>query len=402
MGYLKVLNWIVFLFFILSALVYMPSVASVVLLLCAALTLPFECFKEKVWGRLPEKVSRIVKPVLVLMLFILAATMVPGGSGIDSSDGAGTDDVNFVTELSTDAGDSGVEDVSSESVAGDSKSSEAGVSNIREIVSNMEIPSYSGSPYVVINNNNPYFLRSELVANSFENYSALDSKGRCGVAYACVGKETMPTEDRGAIGSVKPSGWHTVKYDIVSGKYLYNRCHLIGYQLSAENANEKNLITGTRYMNVDGMLPFENMVADYIKETNHHVLYRVTPVFVSDNLVASGVLMEARSVEDDSICFCVYCFNVQPGITINYASGDSSLVTTNADNKVESTQAQSKEQVTQSANENSSSGTMVYIASSGKGKKYHKNPSCSGMNGPLSISLEEAQKRGYGSCSKCW
>lgn len=190
-----------------------------------------------------------------------------------------------------------------------------------------DVPSYSGNPYIEINNNEPSFSDSELVAKSFEQYSALDNLERCGTAYACVGQDIMPTEKRGSIGEVKPSGWHTVKYDIVSGKYLYNRCHLIGYQLSAENANTANLITGTRYMNVQGMLPFENMVADYIKETNNHVLYRVTPIFDKTNLVANGVQMEAKSVEDngEGICFNVFVYNVQPGIIIDYSTGDSWL-----------------------------------------------------------------------------
>ena len=189
------------------------------------------------------------------------------------------------------------------------------------------IPDYSGSPYVTVNDNQPYFSDSDVTTTSFESYSDLDSLGRCGVAYACVSTDTMPTEERGSIGQIKPTGWHTVKYDCIDGKYLYNRCHLIGYQLTAENANKKNLITGTRYLNVDGMLPFENMVADYIKETDNHVLYRVTPIFDSDNLVASGVLMEAESVEDkgEAICFCVFCYNVQPGVTIDYATGESTL-----------------------------------------------------------------------------
>lgn len=188
-----------------------------------------------------------------------------------------------------------------------------------------DIPEYTDSPYVAVNGNVPYFTEDDLTAVSFERYSDLDSLGRCGVAYASVSTDTMPTEKRGSIGEVKPTGWINAKYDFVDGKYLYNRCHLIGYQLTAENANEKNLITGTRYLNVDGMLPFENMVADYIKETNNHVLYRVTPVFSGDNLVASGVHMEAKSVEDngDGVLFNVYCFNAQPGIAIDYATGDS-------------------------------------------------------------------------------
>lgn len=188
------------------------------------------------------------------------------------------------------------------------------------------IPAYSGSAYVAINGNTPYFTSSDYTTTAYEEYSPLDNWGRCGVATACVGLETMPTEDRGSIGQVKPSGWHTVRYNgIVDGNYLYNRCHLIGYQLTAENANTMNLITGTRYLNIEGMLPFENMVADYVKETGNHVLYRVTPIFNGDNLVASGVLMEGRSMEDNGagISYCVYCYNVQPGIQIDYSTGES-------------------------------------------------------------------------------
>lgn len=184
---------------------------------------------------------------------------------------------------------------------------------------------YDGKPYVVINDNDPDFTDADMTTTSFESYGELDGLGRCTTAFANIGKDLMPAEKRGSIGEVKPTGWQTAKYDNVDGKYLYNRCHLIGYQLTGENANAKNLITGTRYLNVDGMLPFENMVADYINETGNHVLYRVTPVFYGDNLVASGVHMEAESVEDngDGILFNVYCFNAQPGIAIDYATGNS-------------------------------------------------------------------------------
>lgn len=189
------------------------------------------------------------------------------------------------------------------------------------------IPEFNEEPYVIINSNIPEFSDEECKAKTFEKYSELDSLGRCGTAFACVGRETMPTAEREAIGQVKPSGWKSIKYDIVDGKYLYNRCHLIGYQLTAENANAKNLITGTRYMNVEGMLPFENKVADYIDETDNHVLYRVTPIFKESNLVANGVQMEAKSIEDngEGICFNVYVYNVQPGIIIDYANGNSKL-----------------------------------------------------------------------------
>lgn len=198
-------------------------------------------------------------------------------------------------------------------------------------VSYKDVPKYNGNPYVIIDDNEPSFKEKEITDASFEEYSSLDSYGRCQAATACVGRDIMPTKKRDSIGQVKPSGWHTVKYDCVDGKYLYNRCHLIGYQLTGENANTKNLITGTRYMNVDGMLPFEDMIADYVKETDNHVMYRVTPIYKKKNLVASGVEMEAYSVEDngEGISFHVYCYNVQPDIKIDYTTGESSLISEN-------------------------------------------------------------------------
>lgn len=282
------------------------------------------------------------------------------------------------------------------------------------------IPEYSGSPYVVINDNVPGFTASDLTTTSFESYSELDSLGRCGIAYANIGTDIMPTEERGSIGQVKPSGWHTVKYDIVDGKYLYNRCHLIGYQLSGENANTKNLITGTRYMNVDGMLPFENMVADYVKETGNHVLYRVTPVFENDNLVASGVQMEAMSVEDngDGILYNVYCYNAQPGISIDYATGDSwqnEAVTTTAESSPEPAPtpapgpepepAPAVEPVTPAPESSTPVGT-TYILNTNTHKFHY--PSCSSVG-----QMKESNKKeytgnrddviaqGYDPCKRC-
>lgn len=189
------------------------------------------------------------------------------------------------------------------------------------------IPEYSNEPYVIINNNKPLFTKEDENINPIEQYGDLDYLGRCTKAFAKVGIDTMPTKERESISSIKPSGWKSVKYDIVDGKYLYNRCHLIGYQLTAENANKENLITGTRYLNVEGMLPFENQVAEYIRKTKNHVLYRVTPIFENENLVASGVNIEAQSIEDNGngICFNVYVYNVQPGIEIDYKTGISSL-----------------------------------------------------------------------------
>ena len=194
-------------------------------------------------------------------------------------------------------------------------------------VSSADIPAYSGAAYVELEDNQPGFTKEEMTLEAFEDYSELDYLGRCGAAYANICPELMPTEEREAIGNVKPTGWVSAKYDCVDGKYLYNRCHLIGYQLSGENANKQNLITGTRYMNVEGMLPFENLVADYVKETENHVMYRVTPHFVGQELVARGVIMEALSVEDggEGVCFSVYVYNCQPGVAIDYATGESCL-----------------------------------------------------------------------------
>ena len=195
--------------------------------------------------------------------------------------------------------------------------------NTSDVIS---IPSYDNEPYKEVNNNKPTFIDSEKELTEKEEYSDLDSLGRVGVAFALVSKSTMPTTKRGSIGMIKPAGWHTVKYDFVDGKYLYNRCHLIAHQLTGQNANPKNLMTCTRSMNVDGMLPFENKVANYIKETNNHVLYRVTPVFDGDNLVANGAYMEAYSIEDKGkLSFNVYVYNVQKGVAIDYKTGESKL-----------------------------------------------------------------------------
>ena len=286
-----------------------------------------------------------------------------------------------------------------------------------------DVPAYSGEPYTAVNNNEPYFTSDNLTTEAFENYSELDALGRCGVAYANVCLETMPTEKRGSISEVKPTGWHSVKYDNVDGKSLYNRCHLIGYQLTAENANQQNLITGTRYLNVDGMLPFENMVADYVKETDNHVLYRVTPIFTGDNLVADGVLMEGYSVEDegDGICFCVYAYNVQPGITIDYATGDSWLSSEKGNSD---SSAGGKPAVSQSAADKSGAqqagvqtefakGTSAPVS---KGTEYILNtntkkfhyPSCSSVKQMKASNKKEYTgsrddliAQGYDPCKKC-
>lgn len=286
-----------------------------------------------------------------------------------------------------------------------------------------DVPAYSGEPYTAVNNNEPYFTSDNLTTEAFENYSELDALGRCGVAYANVCLDTMPTEKRGSISEVKPTGWHSVKYDNVDGKSLYNRCHLIGYQLTAENANQQNLITGTRYLNVDGMLPFENMVADYVKETDNHVLYRVTPIFTGDNLVADGVLMEGYSVEDegDGICFCVYAYNIQPGITIDYATGDSwlssekgnsdsssggnSAVSQSAADKSGTQQAAVQTESVKETSAPVSTGTE-YILNTNT-KKFHY-PSCSSVKQMKASNKKEYTgsrddliAQGYDPCKKC-
>ena len=270
-----------------------------------------------------------------------------------------------------------------------------------------EIPAYTDEAYIEVNGNVPYFTEDELTTESFESYSDLDALGRCGTATACIGTDLMPTEERSSIGSVRPSGWHTVKYDGIDGNYLYNRCHLIAYQLSGENANEENLITGTRYLNTEGMLPFENEVADYVEETGNHVMYRVTPVFEGENLVASGVLMEAWSVEDDGagISFCVYCYNVQPGIEIDYATGDSEgpEYTGSSDTADETSAADTTDDADNDADDLSD---VTYIGNSNT-MKFHM-PDCASVDDMADHNKvyfygnrDEVIDAGYTACKRC-
>lgn len=255
-----------------------------------------------------------------------------------------------------------------------------------------QLPAFSGSPYVAVNDNLPFFTKEEITTRAFETYGSLDSLGRCTVALACCGTEIMPKEgeERGSISSIKPTGWAQAQYDCVSGKYLYNRCHLIGWQLSAENANRQNLITGTKYLNVEGMLPFENMVADYVKETKNHVMYRITPVFVGNELLSRGVQIEAYSVEDggEGICFNVFCYQVQPGVSLDYATGQSRLENATASGSLSS------------ADPDAQTETMVWISQTGT--KYHASSSCSNMKNPSRVPLTQAVSQGRGPCSKCY
>lgn len=265
----------------------------------------------------------------------------------------------------------------------------------------LEIAEYSGTPYVEINGNLPYFVEDDYTTTTYEYYSPLDSLGRCGFACACIGVEIFPTEPRGEIGDIKPSGWHTVRYDdIITDRYLYNRCHLIGYQLSGENNNPLNLITGTRYMNIEGMLPFENRVYDYILSTNNHVLYRSTPIFENENLVASGVLLEAFSVEDygKGICFNVFTYNVQPGIIVDYATGESHYAMVQEDDQTDVPERTITEDITEPE--------ITYILNRNS-KKFHY-PTCSSVE-----DMKESNKiyshdsrdtiisSGYVPCKRC-
>ena len=386
----------------------------------------------------------------IITVLILSVMLLLGGCGDAVSDKANLSDNDAyvtieqttkvdTTENAKDSKDSTLIDVEhSKQIEEDTNVAyieQALIASVNSDGAGSNVPAYSGSPYITVNNNEPFFDATQYNSQAFETYSELDSLGRCGVAFANVGKEIMPTGERGSIGSVKPTGWHTVKYDNVDGKYLYNRCHLIGYQLSGENANKQNLITGTRYMNVDGMLPFENMVADYVKETNNHVLYRVTPVFDGNNLVAGGVLMEAQSIEDNGsgIKFCVYCYNIQPGISIDYATGDSKvgdpvsaqadIGAAVADAEASATVPQTEPQtqaptqaptaaptqpqtqaptVAPTQPQDTGNSTLVWLSETGE--KYHSINNCGRMNPDKAyqVTQEQAEAMGKGRCSKCW
>ena len=276
----------------------------------------------------------------------------------------------------------------------DASFSDMDMENVPAYADVAEVPDYEGEPYVVLNDNEPDFTEAEITTEAYEDYSDLDALGRCGEAEACIGEELMPTGERESISSVKPTGWVNEKYDSVDGGYLYNRCHLIGYQLSGENANEENLITGTRYMNVEGMLPFEDMVADYVHETDNHVMYRVTPVFEGDDLVASGVQMEAESVEDDGegVSFNVYVYNVQPDITIDYATGENWETPEN--------------ETAGNPSSGDTSGQQTYILNTNT-RKFHL-PDCSGAaeikgknREEYTGTREKLTSQGYEPCGRC-
>ena len=351
-----------------------------------------------------------IKNGLVVALLVLALVM--GGCANNSSNNS------LGQKVEENIQDSSVSDIYSENIDDNSvltnldtdKSTETQVGNQEEvIVFDLEsLPGYSGSPYIIINGGVPYFSDEEKTSVvPFEAYSELDKYGRCGVAYANICIELMPTEERGTIGQIRPSGWHTVKYnELIEGNYLYNRCHLIGYQLAGENANELNLITGTRYLNVVGMLEFENQVCSYVKETDNHVLYRVTPWFDDANLVANGVQIEAWSVEDagKGICINVYCYNVQPGIEIDYATGESwESADNNSGDKIDEVNEQDINLI-----ENGTVADEIreYVLNKNT-KKFHL-PTCSSVEDMseknkeiVNSSIDEIKGRGYTPCARC-
>ena len=333
--------------------------------------------------------KKLIRQWLSLALIIATLLTFTACGGDAALDGATTSALSSsVTSL--------VPDTSDES---SSASSEAHLSGSGDSYV-FTAPAYSGAPYAVVNDNQPNFTDAELTTKAYEKYSPLDQYGRCRVAIASCGTEIMPAagEERGSISSVKPSGWVQASYSGISGGYLWNRCHLIGWQLSAENANTSNLITGTRYMNIEGMLPFENMVADYIRETKNHVAYRITPIFAENELVCRGVRMEAYSIEDngEGICFHVYCYNVQPGITIDYATGKSSSGTSVSSNP---SSVQSDYTATVSATITPVE-SLVWIPKTGT--KYHSKSTCSNMKNPTQVTEQTAKNRGYTPCSKCY
>lgn len=356
--------WFVVIILALLGMVAFPSFGAIVFFIGAIAALPIKAIKN-MWGKIPVK-AKWFKPVVLAVVFILAIGTTP--ASVWKYVTANTDSI-------------GQFDLSA-------------------------IPAYSGKAYVVVNDNNPFFIEAELIyaATSYESYSNLDDLERCGVSIASVGRDIMPTEKRGSIGSVRPSGWQTVKYNgVVSGNYLYNRCHLIGFQLTGENANTKNLITGTRYMNVDGMLPFENMVADYVKETGNHVLYSVTPIFEGSNLVASGVLMEAKSVEDngDGILFNVYVYNEQPGVIIDYKTGNSEL-----DGTISVQEPTLTPTATPIEEDKTPTSEIRYVLNTNT-KKFH-NPTCSSVKTIKDSNMQEYKgdredliSQGYDPCKRC-
>ena len=417
---LTVFRWVGVTVFALMALVSLAEggfLAALLFLLGGAIIAPLEPIK-KLRGKL--KLNKAISIVLAVVLLFAGALASPtsdvetdnNNSSItdtisgdtskdettDSSTNSSIDTTDETTNNSTSAKD---ETTSSSTNANNNTANtqnSVGTGSVAPVLLS-SIPAYSGNPYVTINNNVPNFSAAELKTTGYEKYSELDKLGRTGVAIASVGKDTMPKngEERGDISSIKPTGWVQGEYDCVSGGWLYNRCHLIGWQLSAENANKKNLLTGTKYFNVSGMLPFENMVADYIKETSNHVAYRVTPIYDGNNLLASGVQIEAYSVEDngEGIQFNVFCYNVQPQITIDYATGK------NTGPSSSTTQTPSSSTTTPEPEQDTNTNTSETVYISKTGSKYHSKPNCGNMKNGTPVDIESV-KGELEPCKNCY
>lgn len=406
---LTIIQWILAGIFGILTLSNGFSVGSLFFLLLTILLLPIK--KLRLFIKIKLKIKKAIAVVLAFVLFIAGVACSPTATPTSE---IGNSSYNKSVIISSDIVLNSAKNPASDSfISSNFSSTKVSSSNKTASTSSSKpitlssIPSYSGNPYVVLNNNIPNFSSQELKTTAFEKYSSLDSLGRCGVAFACCGTEIMPkeNEERGSISSIYPSGWVQAKYDNVSGKYLYNRSHLIGWQLSAENANSRNLITGTRYFNTKGMLPFENMVADYIKETKNHVLYRITPIYSGNNLLANGVQMEAFSVEDngDGICFNVFCYNVQPGIKINYKTGASSKDNSATASTSVSSANSSKSSVSKVVSTSSSNTYILNIST----KKFHKTD-CGSAKKISAKNYDETTKNrqtlineGYSPCGNC-
>jgi len=392
--------------------------SSLFLLLAAGLMAPIPAIRN--WLK-SIKIKNWLAITLAVVVFFVGMIGSPMSEAPDASDSGGssysenlndTSGASSTTENNTSSNTSSTDDTSSVTTEDSSVSSTTSKPSsvgggTAKPVDLSSIPAYSGNAFVTINNNKPSFSSAELTTKGYEKYSPLDNLKRCGVAIASCGKEIMPgaNEERGSISSIYPSGWNQAKYEGISGGWLWNRCHLIGWQLSAENANRENLITGTRYMNISGMLPFENMVADYIRETGNHVAYRITPIYKGNNLVCSGVQMEAYSIEDngDGIEFNVYCYNVQPGININYADGSSS-----SQNGSNNTTSSSKPttSVEENTNTNQNTGSTKYVLNTNT-KKFHY-PTCGSAGRIAAKNYAESNEsrdalisKGYSPCGNC-
>lgn len=407
----KIIQWIFTAIFGICTLANGFHISTFLLLLATLMLMPIEPIRKFLKDKIKIK-SGLAITLAVIIFFVGILTSPVSESSPDISDNSsvssltesdiGSKDEVTSSEVSSDASTTSNNSSSnvSSSNSEDEVSSSVGTGNATAVKPS-DIPAYSGKPYAIINNNIPNFSASELTQKGYEKYSPLDSLGRTQMAVASVGKDTMPVPDekRGDISKIKPSGWIQAKYTNVSGGWLYNRCHLIGWQLSAENANKSNLITGTKYLNINGMLPFENMVADYIEETGDHVAYRITPIYEGNNLLSSGVQMEAYSIGDkgESICFNVYCYNVQPGVTINYATGASNGPT---EEEVSSTPTPAPTPDPEPEVSTEQTTQMVWIPNSGS--KYHSYSGCSNMKNPRQVSKEEAVRLDYEPCKKCW